>query len=113
MFRDKPSSTNPPSVFRFSFFAFRSPLSRPGSVLILVVALLVLMALIGTAYISTARIDRYNSTQNTKNTQADLIVDAVRDMIVGRIRDDLYVGTDYRPAADPLYAHWDSTVITR
>ena len=32
--------------------------ARPGSILILVVALLVLMALIGTAWLSTARIDR-------------------------------------------------------
>ena len=32
--------------------------ARPGSVLILVIALLVLMALMGTAYISTTRIDR-------------------------------------------------------
>ena len=40
------------------------PRRRSGSVLILVVALLVLMALIGTAWISTARTDRYATVQH-------------------------------------------------
>src|SRR5262245_40906837 len=51
--------------------------ARPGSVLILVVALLVLMALIGTAWLSTAQIDRYATRQNTFNTQIELLVDGV------------------------------------
>jgi hypothetical protein len=51
--------------------------SRPGSVLILVVALLVLLALMGTAYISTTRIDRNSSAQNSFNTEIDLLIEAV------------------------------------
>src|SRR5947209_5599258 len=35
--------------------------ARPGSVLIMVVALLVLLALMGTAYISSARIERFSA----------------------------------------------------
>src|SRR2546430_9606355 len=35
--------------------------ARPGSILILVVALLVLLALMGTAYVATARLDRVAS----------------------------------------------------
>src|SRR5688572_29278987 len=54
--------------------------ARPGSVLILVVALLVLMALIGTAWLSTARIDRYAVRQSAANTEIDLLVDGVVSM---------------------------------
>src|SRR3954447_20858634 len=50
---------------------------RFGSVLILVVALLVLMALIGTAFISTARTDRYAAADNSYNTQIDLLVEGI------------------------------------
>ncbi len=45
---------------------------RRGSILILVVALVVLLALIGTAYLSTTQTERYTSAQNTINTEADL-----------------------------------------
>src|SRR5438552_4142258 len=55
----------------------RLPRQRFGSVLILVVALLVLMALIGTAFISTARTDRYATTTNGYNTQIDLLVEGI------------------------------------
>ena len=41
--------------------------ARPGSVLVLVVALLVLVALIGAAYISTSRNDRYATVANAVN----------------------------------------------
>ena len=51
--------------------------ARPGSVLILVVVLLVLLALMGTAFISTSRVDRYSSQQNSFNTEIDLLIDAV------------------------------------
>ena len=50
--------------------------ARSGSVLILVIALLVLMALIGTAFITTTRTDRQASTQNEYNTQVELLVQA-------------------------------------
>src|SRR5580765_4374368 len=59
--------------------------SRPGSVMILVVTLLVLMALIGTAYISTARTDRYSSAAHAINTQIDMILDGVAQMTVSAI----------------------------
>jgi Helix-hairpin-helix motif len=63
--------------------------SRPGSVLILVIALLVLLALIGTAYISTTRVERYTSHQNEANTQIDLLMDGLVNMIEGAVVSDL------------------------
>ena len=51
--------------------------SRPGSVLILVVALLVLMSLIGIAYVTSARVDRYSAKQNSFNTEVDLLLQAL------------------------------------
>jgi hypothetical protein len=54
--------------------------SRPGSVLILVVALLVLLALLGTAYINTTQTDRYSSAQNEFNTEIDLLLQGVENM---------------------------------
>jgi hypothetical protein len=63
---------------RFSALAeARLQKARPGSVLILVVALLVLLALMGTAFISTSRTDRSSSAQNTFNTEIDLLVQGV------------------------------------
>ena len=50
---------------------------RPGSVLILVVAVLVLLALIATAWLTTVRIDRQAVAQNSDNTEFDLLVDGV------------------------------------
>ncbi len=64
--------------------------ARPGSVLIMVVALLVLMALIGTAYITTAQTDRYSAQQNAFNTEIDLLVQGVINMVDGRLVEDLY-----------------------
>src|SRR3954447_24228782 len=70
--------------------------ARPGSVLILVVALLVLMALIGTAALTTNTIDRYATQQNAVNTEIDLLVEGVKNMaksvIVSDVKD---------PAAPP------------
>lgn len=74
---------------------FRS--ARPGSVLVLVVALLVLMALIGTAWLSTARIDRYSTRQAINNTQIDLLVDGVVNMVKASQLDDLIAGGVARP----------------
>src|SRR6476660_4412791 len=64
--------------------------ARPGSVLILVVTLLVLMALIGTAYIATTRTDRYTSAQHVKNTQIDLLVDGVVNQVTSAVNGDLH-----------------------
>ncbi|MGB7156604.1 MAG: hypothetical protein WBD40_00975 [Tepidisphaeraceae bacterium] len=87
--------------------------ARSGSVLILVVALLVLMALLGTAFISTTRIDRYGSAQNAANVQIDLLVEGVRNLVLSQLVDDLKdtTTTQYRPAnlTTPLtdYEHFD------
>src|SRR5438270_13431816 len=72
--------------------------ARPGSVLILVVALLALMALIGTAFLSTTNYDRYSTQQNSYNTQIDLLVQGVVNLAEGVIVDDLFAGNAYRPA---------------
>jgi hypothetical protein len=89
----------------------RFQLSRPGSVLILVVALLVLMALIGTAYLSTTRIDRYNTVQNTNNTEIDLLLEGVKNMakatIVGSLNDPS-LPFPYRPANSTIAKNWDA-----
>src|SRR5437868_302349 len=67
---------------------FRS--ARPGSVLIMVVALLVLLALIGTAAMSTARIDRMSSKQHVVNTQIEMLADSVKQMVIGQLVNDLF-----------------------
>src|SRR4051794_22729116 len=79
--------------------------SRSGSVLILVVALLVLMALIGTAWISTTGTDRGATAQHAFNTEIDLLVDGVVAMVKAAIGDDLFgppaaagQPAQYRPA---------------
>jgi hypothetical protein len=74
----------------------RFRVSRPGSVLILVVALLVLMALIGTAYISTTRIDRYSIRNNAIASQIDLAAESASNMIIDAVENDLFDGANYR-----------------
>ena len=64
--------------------------ARPGSVLVLVIAILVLMALIGTAYISTAHVDRYAAQQNSYNTEIELLVQGVVEMTKDAIVTDLF-----------------------
>lgn len=71
--------------------------SRPGSILILVIALLVLMALIGTAFITTARTDRYSAAQNGYNTQADLLIEGVKHMVAGLITSGVTPNGQFRP----------------
>src|SRR5688572_1029386 len=64
--------------------------TRPGSVMIMVVALLVLMALMGTAYIATSRIDRGSADQNQNNVQVDMLVESVLNMAKSAVAGDLY-----------------------
>src|SRR3954453_7365016 len=92
--------------------------ARPGSVLILVVAVLVLLALIATAWMTTVRIDRLAVARNEDTTEYDLLVEgavnaeaaaSVRRLYVnGGFRPDGYPnadGLDYPPAAfDDLHA---------
>src|SRR5215217_6370954 len=89
--------------------------SRPASVLILVVALLVLMALIGTAFITTTGTDRYSAAQHAVNTEIDMLVEGVVEMSEGAILKDVLAGQQFRtstlgyepvdhPARDPWLA---------
>ena len=104
----------------------RFRVSRPGSVLILCVALLVLLALIGTAMISTTRIDRYSAVQNTTNTQVDLLMEGMKQVAESAIVGDLYnsgtISTGYRAPYNynnpsDTYDHWICTtgsgIVTR
>src|SRR4051812_38832712 len=79
---------------------------KTGSVMIMVVALLVLMALIGTAYIATARYDRGSAMQNSDNVQIDLLVQSVLNMCKTSVTGDLWDDNGngkYRPAPkDPF-----------
>lgn len=104
------------SIYRrtLSRIQLRFRRARPGSVLIMVVALLVLMALIGTAYITTAQTDRYSAAQNAFNTEIDLLVQGVINLVDGRLVADLYGGTtqnqaNYRPAASTTYTPYTTT----
>ncbi len=79
---------------------------RRGSILILVVALVVLLALIGTAYLSTTQVDRYTSAQNTVNTEADLQLQGVVATVTGTVTSGTYgntsTGTTYRPPSQDM-----------
>ena len=77
----------------------------------MVVALLVLMALIGTAYISTARYDRGSAMQNSDNVQIDLLVDAVRTLCKTAVTGDLFDGNgNYRPLPRDPYDTTNTTI---
>ena len=67
--------------------------SRRGSVLILAVALLVILALIGTAYVTTSRFDRGATIQHGYNTEIEMLIDGVRSTATGAIGGELG-GTD-------------------
>src|SRR5690606_19565028 len=71
--------------------------ARPGSVLIMVVGLLVVMALVGATFVTTTRIDRYASVQHSENTQIDLLLEGVINMAQATIVADVYEGGNYRP----------------
>ena len=71
--------------------------SRSGSVLILVVALLVLMALIGTAYMTMAQFDRISAAQHTFNTEVHLLLDGVINQVKATVTGDLFLSGQFRP----------------
>lgn len=91
-------------------FHWRMVRERRGSVLILVVVLVVLLALLGTATLSTTRGDRYTVVKNSENTQVDLMVEGAIQMAVSAINGGVYgdqkvngsaVGSSvYRPAGE-------------
>src|SRR5437773_1125228 len=90
---------------------------RRGSIIILVVALLVLMALIGTAALSTNTIDRYATQQHTNNTEIDLLVEGVKNMakavLVSDVHDISVSPPAFRPLESPTstYDHWDMPLL--
>jgi len=73
--------------------------SRAGSVMILVVTLLVLMAIIGTAFLTTARNDRYSSQLHESNVQVDMLLEGVKNIILGRMAGENFL--------DPNGQRWD------
>lgn len=79
---------------------------RAGSILILVVALLVLLALIGTAWISTARTDLYAARQHTYNTQIELLVQSATNLVNASITSDLYKDGQFRPPTEDPVTYW-------
>jgi hypothetical protein len=85
--------------------------ARPGSVLILVVALLILMAIIGTAYMSMAQGDRTTAAIHTNNTEIDMLLDGVVNMMKGSILGELYSGGTFRngqrTVANAGYNNWN------
>src|SRR5436190_17572588 len=78
--------------------------ARPGSVLILVVALLVLLALIGTAWMSSIRVERFASAQNIANVQIDLLVEGVKNIAQSVLVQDLFGKLGFKP--------YDSSVVS-
>lgn len=85
--------------------------ARAGSVLILVVALLVLMALIGTAFMSMAQSDRATATTHTNNTEIDLLLDGVINLVQGAVVGDLFTAAPFRshvtnPGGPLQYNNW-------
>src|SRR5688572_13453272 len=82
-----------------------------GSTLILAVVLLVLMALVGVAFLTTTRNDdRHASYQHTASAQADLLLDDVVTLVEGALVDDLFDGaTDAAAFRRPgmTYEHVD------
>jgi hypothetical protein len=74
--------------------------SRNGSVLILVVVLIVLLALMGTALLSTTRNDRYVAAQNSANTEVDMLLEGVKQIAISTV-------TDPNNRFDSVNWNWD------
>ncbi len=81
--------------------------TRRGSVLILVVALLVLLALAGTAYLATVRIDRTSTGINTAITQTDLLMDSAKRLVEQKLIDDLPVVQRAKGVSAGSIRNWD------
>lgn len=72
---------------------------RIGSVMIMVVALLVMLALVGTAYIATSTTDRTAATHAAANTQADLLMSGLVDRVGSLLSQDNFDNDGFfRPA---------------
>ena len=73
--------------------------------------------MIGTAFISTARVERYSATQNTYNTQVDLLIQGVLGQADGPlVRKVQGISGNFRQAvsstinAGDQYNHWESPI---
>ena len=94
---------------------------RRGSVLVMVVALLVLLALVGTAYLTTTRVDRLASRQYDSAVRLDLLLKGWLNTVRSVVIDDLFDQNDnFRPstnAQDPrgdrAYENFESFHVTR
>lgn len=86
--------------------------ARAGSVMILVVGLLVVLALMATAMISATRNDRYTSQQNVANTQVDMLMEGVLGVIQSTIKADVFDGANLKPSypdgAPTPYSNFDA-----
>src|SRR5437016_588610 len=84
---------------------------RPGSALIFIVSILVLLGLLGTAWMSLTRTDRLASFNNIANIQVDLLVDGMKELTVGTIVNGAYGTRDgdptsyYRPRSDSAHTY--------
>jgi hypothetical protein len=83
----------------------------------MVVVLLLILSILATAYLSTARVDRVTSGQDIQNAQVDQLVDGVKDMAVSNIVDGLFAynssfGQQYKAAITNTYATANSTIYT-
>jgi hypothetical protein len=89
---------------------------RRGSILILVVALVVLLALMGTAYLSSTQVERYTSAQSTVNTEADLQMQGLMNALDASVNGGLYgnttSGSTYRPPAQEMPTYDGSGLYT-
>src|SRR5688572_15697068 len=97
--------------------ARRLLMSRKGSILIMVVAVLVLLALMGTAYISVARLDRQAAEQINRPNPSEVIdqlIPAIEDTAKRVIVEDvLTLAQGYRPPfilGVSTYDHYDSPI---
>ena len=79
---------------------------RRGSVLILVVALVVLLALMGTAYLSSTSTERASSVQHINNTEGDIQGQGMASAVVASLGGQVYgngaSGPVYRPPSQEM-----------
>lgn len=90
--------------------------SRSGSVLILVVVLVVLLALMGTALLNTTKGDRGVAAQHSINTQVDLLLEGVKEIAKSAIiGDEFGLAHRFQPVGSgtlETYEHWDASEVT-
>lgn len=95
------------SVHRCASAMARPILRRRGNVLILVVALLVLMALAGTAYLATVRVDRTSTAAGSEITQTEMLLDSVQSLIEQKLINDLPHIQRANNVPPALFQNWD------